>query len=173
MSVACGSVASIMSKSLSSGRRLVGAALCRELGRDGHWLTKWCCENVPNKQKWIRDAVCHACDPPCIFDDICTLSKDPKCVVHSPQASCALACVHIAIAGWSCKTLSKLNTQYKKGLSKDALRTGSGSSGQTLKGLCNVLKALRVPIYLGENVEELADPWSDNRIAFLEVAILF
>ena len=163
-----------MSKSLSSGRRLVGAALCRELGRDGCWLTKWCCENVPIKQKWIRDAVCHTRDPPCIFDNICTLCKDPKCVVHGPDASsCALANVHIAIAGWSCKTLSKLNTQKQKGLNKDAIRTGSGSSGQTLKGLCNVLKALRVHIYLNENVEELADPWSDNRTAFLEVAFLF
>ena len=137
-------------------KRLVGNALCRELGKDKQWMTKWACENVKGKQTWIKKVF----DPPVIFEDVCTAVDEPE-----------LTPVHVVVAGWSCKSLSKLNTEHQKGHNTEALRKGEGPSAKTLQGLTQVLKKLNVPIYLGENVEDLADPWSDNRAAFLEVVI--
>ena len=108
-----------------------------------------------NKQAWIQNSF----NPPVIFDDICTAVDEPQ-----------LTPVHVAVAGWSCKSLSKLNTERQKGYNAEAIRKGEGPSAKTLQGLTEVLRKLQVPIYIGENVEELADTWSDNRAAFLEVA---
>ena len=145
--------------------RLVGEAICKSLGSSGWWKTIWSCENVQCKQQWIR---CVAEPDSCLFTDICGLSDHPYCTVHQGHG-CEAQPSHIAIAGWSCKSLSKLNLAYQKGNFVNALRTQSGSSGETFSGLCSYLRKNQPPIYLGENVEEMCDVLSDNRIAYEEV----
>jgi site-specific DNA-cytosine methylase len=75
---------------------------------------------------------------------------------------------HVAIAGFSCKSLSKANTSYMKGNNKVVLADSSGSSGETFTGTMAIAERMEPPIYILENVEDLMLVSSDNRQALME-----
>ncbi len=107
----------------------------------------------------------------CIYGDIANLHRNPTCLVHGKQ--CQVGLVNLAVAGFSCKTLSRLNAGYAKGECRTSLRDGTGSSGETFHGLLQMLQRFEPPVYVGENVEDLALPFSDNRQALLEAPYAF
>ena len=139
------------------------------LGFDAnHWQTLWACETMPAKQRWIA-AYMHDGKDVCVFTDISELHKTPYCAVHK-RLGCEVSLGHIAIAGFSCKSLSKMNVAYQKGSHDSALRSGTGSSGETFFGLLWMLDRFQPPVYIGENVEDLMQVGSDNRAALLEAS---
>ena len=147
-------------------RRLVGDAVVGCMKFPGRWQTKWACESIPWKRRWIHEFM-HGKDDRCIFTDVCSLRTVAECSVHKQH--CSPVRTHIAIAGFSCKTLSKANKAYMSGSASTALRDASGTSGETFLGVLNTLEECQPPVWVGENVEDLGLISSDNRQALLEV----
>lgn len=153
-------------------------ALCEELKAGVTYGAAFACEKVPAKAKFIHQYVHGALldTESCIFADICEVGenfgvKPVQCLAH--QRLCAVpghrngSCILIAIAGWSCKDLSRMNANFAK--TRNNLRGQQGSSGKTLQGLVSYLAASPVKAYIGENVDELNNLSGDAR-QYLEEA---
>ena len=104
-------------------------------------------------------------DRPCVFEDVCQISRGVRCVVHDRR--CDLAKVHLLVAGWSCKDLSRLNVNFARKANQNVLQECRGTSGKTLQGLLEVLYMEGPRIYIAENVDDLADIGSENRAYFM------
>lgn len=151
--------------------RLVGQAVLDVITTDGTYRSAFACEKEPWKAAFISSYVHQFLlreeDPACVFSNIQDLgasrahchTHDKTCTVPGP---CTGHNITLAIAGFSCKDLSKLGRAYSE--MKQCLKTGEGSSGQTLAGLLSYLSAHKVGAYLGENVDELEDHNSSNRV---------
>lgn len=85
------------------------------------------------------------------------------CDVHGKK--CTLPpLVFLAMVGYSCKTLSRMNPN---GCQPGALRAGSGSSGETCHALIEFLRMHRPVVCLLENVEEMGrDEDKSDNVAF-------
>jgi site-specific DNA-cytosine methylase len=70
----------------------------------------------------------------------------------------------LLVAGWSCKDLSRLSKDYAQKNNSNVLEEKRGSSGQTLEGLLQYLRNDAPPVYIGENVDEIIDVFSENRL---------
>jgi site-specific DNA-cytosine methylase len=70
----------------------------------------------------------------------------------------------LLVAGWSCKDLSRLSKDYAQKKNSNVLEEKRGSSGQTLEGLLQYLRNDAPPVYIGENVDEIIDVFSENRL---------
>lgn len=137
----------------------------------GLYRSAFACEKEKWKAEFISKFVHSSCleefEPACVFQDIMDLaSRTAPCYTHDRH--CRVPGkgtghnVVLAIAGFSCKDLSKLGAAYSQ--NKTCLRKQEGTSGQTLKGLLDYLAHHHVGAYLGENVDELEDYNSENRV---------
>ena len=106
---------------------------------------------------------------PCLFSDMCeVVSGEGACVVHNKRCKLETeACPTVLMVGYSCKTLSKLTPANKD--KEFALRTGTGSSGETAQALLVYLRDWRPSVAILENVDEMAKDAdeSDNVRYFL------
>ena len=148
---------------------LAHRCLCEALGCDDAVL--FSCEKEKWKKKFLQDLVfpvlSHDSDHGCLFSDMASLSqKLVHCDVHGNK--CTLPpLVFLAMVGYSCKTLSRMNPN---GCQPGALRAGSGSSGETCHALIEFLRMHRPVVCLLENVEEMGrdEDKSDNVAFFLD-----
>lgn len=145
---------------------MVGEELIKATGASVQYKVMYACEKVACKQKWI-DSVMHgrpgidrACRP-CVYCDICDMTTGAHCMVHDSR--CDVPPVHMLVAGWSCKDLSRLSKDYVQKKNGNVLQEKRGSSGQTLDGLLRLLTDQPPPVYIGENVDEITDLQSENR----------
>ena len=60
-----------------------------------------------------------------------------------------------AVAGWSCKDLSRMHLKYITDKNKIVLSTKQGTSGGTFDAVLKYLQRDGVSIYIGENVHDL------------------
>lgn len=148
---------------------LAHRCLCEALGCDDSVL--FSCEKEKWKNKFLQDLVfpvlSHEEEHGCLFSDMVSLNKkQAHCHVH--EKKCTLPpLVFLAMVGYSCKTLSRLNPS---GCQPGALRAGSGSSGETCHALIEFLRVHRPVVCLLENVEEMGrdEDKSDNVAFFFE-----
>lgn len=112
------------------------------------------CEKEPWKREWIQHVVepFVADEGACCFGDIETLGgRRAKCERHGRL--CEVQSCFAFSAGFSCKSLSKLNTQRRSMTA--CLQQEIGSSGRTFCGLREYLRSHRPRVLVLENVEEL------------------
>lgn len=146
-----------------------GKALLKQSGVEYESVSS--CESDKRKQKFIKKVV-HAFtgEAVCVFAEYADLAnKTADCALH--RCKCLVTDPSkpplIHIAGFSCKDLSKLKSM--KGEQRACvLSQRQGSSGTTFDALTKYLVTHEIPIYIGENVEELANVKSDNLFYFLE-----
>ena len=148
---------------------LAHTCLCEALGCDDAVL--FSCEKEKWKKKFLQEVVfpvlSHDAEHGCLFSDMAGLKKKlAACDVHEKKCNLP-ALVFLLMAGYSCKTLSRLNPN---GCQPGALRAGSGSSGETCHALLDYLRIHRPVVCLLENVEEMGrdEDKSDNVAFFLE-----
>ena len=135
------------------------------------YMVEYACEKVASKQRWINDvmhrrqgmplAAGSKDGRPCVYDNICDMSVGASCMVHGQR--CEVKAVHVLIAGWSCKDLSRLSADFIKKKNSNVLQEKRGSSGETLDGLLRFLRTDAPPVYVGENVDEIVDLQSESR----------
>lgn len=139
------------------------------------WNTVFTCEEAPRKQRWIRQYMWNGADSVCLFNDVRELCKNPVCVVHSDKKAdggmCGIQAGHLAVAGFSCKNLSKYNVDHMKSKKSgySVLQHLTGTSGQTLRGVLDFLQRYKTPVYIGENVEDVVSLESGNAQSLLEL----
>jgi hypothetical protein len=139
--------------------RCAGDTICLTCGL-GFYVTKAACECETLKQHWIKRIMCDDEDL-CIFGRVEGMGGiAAPCSNHDQDCKIPDHC-HIGICGWSCKDLSMLK-KLAAHLRAHALRYGTGTSATTLRGLANFLLNHPVLVYVGENLDELANLDSDN-----------
>lgn len=103
-----------------------------------------------------------------MFADIAELAKGAAaCLAH--KKSCHLATdVFLLVVGYSCKDLSRVKTNDKT----NVLSSGTGTSGETCRGMLDHIQATRPVFVLLENVEEMAKPEEDStNVEFLHSSL--
>jgi hypothetical protein len=135
---------------------------------------KFACEVTEDKRKWI-DLVINTKrrqkgeDPICIFCDIQHMGEaTAKCWVH--KTDCRVPDVNILVVSTSCKDLSRMSRQGKKGHEENkepvlAADTSPGGSADTYRGgLLAYIDHHHVDLLLYENSEVLGDEREGQRM---------
>ena len=105
-------------------------------------------------------------DDPCCFEDAADMSMGrAKCCRHHKM--CTVLGIMILLAGFSCKDLSTAKAQDNEKRSCE-LESGTGTAATTFAALLAFLQETQTPIYIGENVDEVATPESINRMVLIE-----
>jgi hypothetical protein len=99
------------------------------MGAKAKYKTKGACEKDKLEQKFIGQQMKVTGDA-CCFEDISHMGQEKaKCALRDADCDIPLA-LELALAGWSCKDLSKLRKMLA-GESR-SLRDGVGTSARTL-----------------------------------------
>ena len=133
------------------------------------------CDNDSMRQKWLTQCMPHICPVAhsagsagtvCCFADASGLGAEKAwCVAHGGQ--CRIPSVTICIAGFSCKDLSTCKAPQNTAR-KSVLNDPSCSTGRTFQSLKEYLREHQPPIYLGENLDELAETGGANHMDMIE-----
>ena len=119
--------------------------------------TAFTCEKEPWKREWIQGVVEPALGErgnPCCFGDIENLNRPTAyCCTHLKQ--CRIKHCNVFSSGFSCRTMSKINSAREE--ANTCLASGTGTSGTTFRGLASYLQAHRPPVLVLENVAEVTD----------------
>ena len=119
--------------------------------------TAFTCEKEPWKREWIQGVVEPALGErgnPCCFGDIENLNRPTAyCCTHLKQ--CLIKHCNVFSSGFSCRTMSKINSAREE--ANTCLASGTGTSGTTFRGLASYLQAHRPPVLVLENVAEVTD----------------
>ena len=78
---------------------------------------------------------------------------EPHCFTHD-SSECKVLGGHLAICGFSCVDLSKYSKHYGK--SKTVVRDNEGKTGSTFASLLSFLEMYQLPVYVGENSQDLS-----------------
>lgn len=127
------------------------------------------CESNPWKRKHLRQTV----HPLVGARDTCTfhlygdlVHGSATCCTHGRDCAVDLS-AFIAVAGYSCKDLSKLRSSS----CTSVLPSRIGSSGETCQNTIDFMSAAKTPVIILENVEEMAKSVEDStNVAFLHSA---
>mmetsp|Transcript_6135 Transcript_6135/g.15729 ORF Transcript_6135/g.15729 Transcript_6135/m.15729 type:complete len:538 (+) Transcript_6135:43-1656(+) len=157
--------------SLCSGselQHLIGESLFKQFGADGLYVTQCACESDPRKRSWINEMMMKG-QPICIYKDIKDMCEEAApCGTHG--TACTILTGHagemLAIAGSSCKDLSRLSMAHKS--KENILQGTSGSSATIFAGLLGFLENHDIKAWIGENVDEMSKESSGNRQFMME-----
>ena len=145
-------------------------------GQAAKYSLRFSCDSDVMRQKWLTTQVssfmnASGSDDPCCYGDAAGLSaRRAACKVHG--AMCVILKCMIVLGGFSCKDLSPCKTRSSAapGMNrKSCLSSTTGTTGPTFLALLAYLAAHRPPIYIGENLDELADGTSDNYMELVEI----
>jgi hypothetical protein len=139
----------------------------------GHREVFWhACEKETFKKRHLLEYVQPLCEQPaaaghgaCLFGEFADLANGYAYCNRHRQVCEVKHGAFLALVGYSCKNLSRLNPASNVGV----LRAVSGSSGETCQSLLRYLRFFRPVVCLLENVEEMArdEDDSDNVAFFL------
>lgn len=120
-------------------------------------------EKEPWKQKWLMENGFVGKDT-CLFDD-CTkiMDNDAFCVNHKKKCN-ILNCrrTHILKSGFSCKSWSRANVNFKENRNGMAGMKNELTSVKTFNSTRDVIVATKPDIFVFENVESIGDTKDDD-----------
>ncbi len=126
---------------------------------------KFSCESVPWKRAHLGNVLDDVldCRKACLFREFGELDRGMAvCDAHSNDCEVSFE-AFLAVAGWSCKGLSKKIALAKQD-QEQVLVTRKGSSGETCQYVLDYIGLSSTPIVVLENVEEMGKPeaFSEN-----------
>ena len=137
------------------------------LGSGSKYVATSMSEMNPIKQKFIF-TIMHPGGKTCCFKQVGGMAgRVADCATHGGQ--CIVRVGTVVIGGFTCKDMSNMNPHKKSGHTKSCLRDGTGKSGTAFHEMLSVLDGHEEIVwFFGENVDELLDAFSDNRVALIE-----
>lgn len=113
------------------------------------------------ERKLCKDLACE--EMPCLFEDVMELNTGrATCAMHPGGLCNVKRRSDVFVCGFSCKTLSSLNSSFKGPTRDCVLSAQLGSSGSTFKGLTDHASEARPRIIILENVLEMTKEGSPN-----------
>ena len=121
------------------------------------------CESDKAKQSFLLN---HHPDMDLILPDICMLQNPCVYDLRDPHTPVVPPCTAVFGSGYSCKDLSKANSQRKS--KKTNLRDGKGTSGTTLAATLDHFRLRRPTVGFLENVPEMLQnsSWNEDECQF-------
>eukprot|EP00933_Yihiella_yeosuensis_P014668 TRINITY_DN13053_c0_g1_i1.p1 TRINITY_DN13053_c0_g1~~TRINITY_DN13053_c0_g1_i1.p1 ORF type:complete len:870 (+),score=205.06 TRINITY_DN13053_c0_g1_i1:176-2611(+) len=119
------------------------------------------CEKEHWKQQYILDNIIRGDPTVCLFSDVTKLDDpDTRCLCH--QRKCLLKKCRFLKSGFSCKTNSKMHSNWAQ--NKTAMRTGAmtESSVLTFYGTCQAILSTQPEIVCLENVDSAGPETKDD-----------
>lgn len=132
----------------------------------------WSCDIDKVRQRWILEFTRPIIDKhsgerdSCCFHDASELHNGmATCVKHGRK--CTVEKVLCLLGGFSCKDLITLTSHAGSGRTNQ-LEGGAGTTAKTFGALIDFLAQAKTPIYVGDNLDEIAKPESINKMLLQE-----
>ena len=119
------------------------------------------CEIDPLKQVWLTEQFP---DVPFLFSDAASLSQ-PKALNLKSGDYVQVPSVHVLLAGFSCKSRSKLNSNSAS--NKHCVREGREETGMTFEFVQNYVVLKKPTLVILENVTELQEGGPESDMQFI------
>ena len=131
------------------------------------------CDTDKLRQRWFKDYIAKIlswapwgeADLPCCFEDPSDMLRArSSCIVHG--RNCRVKRCFIVFGAVSCKDISACKNAGSQ--RKSELGGGDGATVKSFQSLLAFLEHHRCPLYIGENIGELAEAGSSNNLSLQE-----